>query len=293
MLRSATDQGIGFVAQGNSSAAAAALIEALDKHNAARAAAARAAAELLGRRPDVDQRALQPWHFRFDAHADMRLAALIDVLRADASLKKVYLIGQDYSFGQHVLKQARAMLAAKRPDIEIVGDELHPLGRVKDFLPYAAKIQASGAQAVLTGNWGNDLTLLVQGGARGRQRRASFYTFYGNALGAPAAIGEAGVGAVLCGGRVASERRWRGVGRVLRRLPAALSRAARRLRAPAHAGAGRDAGRGDRARRQRRGGARWRVRCRARASMRARSAVCTPRRCARPTTSCSSRWWSA
>ncbi len=126
----------------------------------------------------------------------MRLAALIEVLRGDTALKKVYLIGQDYSFGQHVQRQAARCCAAQRPDIEIVGDELHPMGRVKDFLPYAVKIKASGAQAVLTGNWGNDLTLLVRAmrevGVGGR-----FYTFYGNALGAPAAIGEAGVGAVL------------------------------------------------------------------------------------------------
>ena len=125
----------------------------------------------------------------------MRLAALTEVLRTDAKLKKIYLLGQDYSFGQHVNRQARAMLLAKRPDIEIVGDELHPLGRIKDFLPYAAKIQASGAQAVLTGNWGNDLTLLVKA-VREVGAAVKFYTFYGSALGAPAAIGEAGVGAV-------------------------------------------------------------------------------------------------
>src|SRR6185295_9146648 len=94
------------------------------------------------------------------------------------------------------LKQARAMIAAKRPDIEIVGDELHPLGRIKDFLPYASKIKASGAQAVLTGNWGNDLTLLIRA-AREVGLDARFYTFYGNALGVPAALGEAGVDRVL------------------------------------------------------------------------------------------------
>jgi branched-chain amino acid transport system substrate-binding protein len=109
---------------------------------------------------------------------------------------QLYLFGQDYSFGQQVARQARAMLAVKRPDITIVGDELHPLGRVKDFLPYAAKIKASGAQAVLTGNWGNDLTLLVRA-LREVGSNARLYTFYGNALGAPAAIGEAGVGRVL------------------------------------------------------------------------------------------------
>jgi branched-chain amino acid transport system substrate-binding protein len=195
LLRSATDQGIGFIAQGNSSAAAAALIEALDKHNEREPQRRALLLNYSAVDPTLTNERCSPWHFRFDAHADMRLAALVEVLRADASLKKIFLIGQDYSFGQHVLKQARAMLAAKRPDIEIVGDELHPLGRVKDFLPYAAKIQASGAQAVLTGNWGNDLTLLVKA-SREVSAGLKFYTFYGNALGAPAAIGEAGVGAV-------------------------------------------------------------------------------------------------
>jgi branched-chain amino acid transport system substrate-binding protein len=136
------------------------------------------------------------WHFRFDAHADMRLRALLSVLRTDRGLSRVYLFGQDYSFGQSVLREARLLLAEWRPDIAVVGDELHPLGRVKDFLPYAQKIKASGAQAVITGNWGNDLTLLVKA-AREVGFEGKFYTFYGNALGAPAAMGEAGVGKVL------------------------------------------------------------------------------------------------
>jgi branched-chain amino acid transport system substrate-binding protein len=136
------------------------------------------------------------WHFRFDAHADMRMSALMSVLREDKQLKNIYLIGQDYSFGQAVLREGRNQLAAQRPDVKIVGDELHPMARVKDFLPYAAKIKASGAQAVLTGNWGNDLTLLVKA-AREVGFDGSFYTFYGNALGAPAAMGEAGIGKVI------------------------------------------------------------------------------------------------
>jgi branched-chain amino acid transport system substrate-binding protein len=136
------------------------------------------------------------WHFRFDAHADMRMAALMLVLREDQNVKSAYLIGQDYSFGQAVLREARRQLGAQRPDVQIVGDELHPMGRVKDFLPYAAKIKASGAQAVITGNWGNDLTLLVKA-AREAGYEGKFYTFYGNALGAPAAIGEAGLGRVI------------------------------------------------------------------------------------------------
>jgi branched-chain amino acid transport system substrate-binding protein len=196
MLKSALDQDVGFVMQGNSSAAAAALIDALNKHNAREPAHRALFLNYSAVDPALTNEKCSFWHFRFDADADMRLAALTDVLRDDASVKKVYLIGQDYSFGQQVLRQARASLAEKRPDIRIVGDELHALGRVKDFLPYAAKIKASGAQAVLTGNWGNDLTLLIKA-AREAGVDARFYTFYGNALGAPAAIGEAGVDRVL------------------------------------------------------------------------------------------------
>ena len=196
MLKSALDQHVGFVMQGNSSAAAAVLIDALNKHNEREPGQRALFLNYSAVDPALTNDKCSFWHFRFDAHADMRLAALTDVLRDDTSVNKVYLIGQDYSFGQQVLRQARASIALKRPDIRIVGDELHPLGRVKDFLPYAAKIKASGAQAVLTGNWGNDLTLLIKA-AREAGVDARFYTFYGNALGAPAAIGEAGVGRVL------------------------------------------------------------------------------------------------
>jgi branched-chain amino acid transport system substrate-binding protein len=196
MLKSALDWRVAFVMQGNSSAAAAVLIDALNKHNAREPERRALFLNYSAVDPALTNEKCSFWHFRFDAHADMRLAALTDVLRDDRRIDKVYLIGQDYSFGQQVAKQARATLLAKRPDIRIVGDELHPLGRVKDFLPYAAKIKASGAQAVLTGNWGNDLTLLIKA-AREAGVDARFYTFYGNALGAPAAIGDAGVDRVL------------------------------------------------------------------------------------------------
>jgi len=196
MLRSALDAGISVVAQGNSSATAAALIDALNKHNQREPTRRAVFLNYSAVDPALTNEKCSFWHFRFDAHADMRLAALTAVLREDTSLKKVYLIAQDYSFGQYINRQARALLAEARPDVQIVGDELHPVGRVKDFLPYAAKIKASGAQAVVTGNWGNDLTLLVKA-SREAGVDAKFYTFYGNGLGAPAAIGDAGIGRVL------------------------------------------------------------------------------------------------
>ena len=194
-LRRLSDQRITFLMQGNSSAVASALVDAVERHNS--------------RSPDqrilfLNYSAVDPvltndkcsfWHFRFDAHADMRMHALTEVIRQDSRAKKVYLIGQDYSFGRQTARAARSMLAAKRPDIEIVGEELHPIGKIKDFSAYVAKIRASGADSIVTGNWGNDLTLLVKA-AREAGLDAKFYTFYGNGLGAPAAIGDAGVGRV-------------------------------------------------------------------------------------------------
>ena len=196
VLRSAIDDGAGFVLQGNSSAVALALSDAINKHNM--------------REPDkrvlfLNYSAVDPaltnercsfWHFRFDAHSDMRMAALMQVLQKDRQVQRMYLIGQDYSFGQAVLREAKRQLALQRPDITLVGEELHPIGRVKDFLPYATKIKASGADAVITGNWGNDLSLLIKA-ARDVGFEGKFYTFYGNALGAPAAIGMSGVGRVV------------------------------------------------------------------------------------------------
>ncbi|MGH8820138.1 MAG: branched-chain amino acid ABC transporter substrate-binding protein [Rhodoferax sp.] len=195
-LRSAVDDGARIVLQGNSSAVAAALIDAINKNNERDPGKQVIFLNYAAVDPILTNEDCSFWHFRFDAHADMRMAALMEVIKDDKALKRVYLIGQDYSFGQAVLREARRQLGVQRPDVQIVGDELHPMGRIKDFLPYTTKIKASGAQAVITGNWGNDLTLLIKA-AKEVGFDGKFYTFYGNALGAPAAIGEAGVGKVI------------------------------------------------------------------------------------------------
>ncbi len=195
-LRSAIDDGVNVITQGNSSATAAALIDAVNKHNEREPSRRVLFLNYSAVDPALTNEKCSFWHFRFDAHADMRLAALMQVLAADKATTSVYLMGQDYSFGQAVAREGRRQITAMRPDITIVGDELHPLGRVKDFMPYAVKIKASGAQAVLTGNWGNDLTLLIKA-AKDVGFEGKFYTFYGNALGVPAALADAGVGKVI------------------------------------------------------------------------------------------------
>ena len=196
MLRAAIDDGAQIIMQGNSSATAAALIDAINKHNEREPTKRVLFLNYAAVDPILTNEKCSPWHFRFDAHADMRMSALMDVLKDDKALKSVYIIGQDYSFGQAVSKEAKRQLTLQRSDVAIVGDELHALGRVKDFMPYAVKIKTSGAQAVLTGNFGNDLTLLIKA-AKEVGFEGKFYTFYGNALGAPAAIGEAGIGKVI------------------------------------------------------------------------------------------------
>ena len=195
-LRAAIDDGARFILQGNNSGTATALIEAINKHNAREPEKRVIFLNYSAVDPALTNEKCSFWHFRFDAHADMRMAALMETIKDDKALKSVYLIGQDYSFGQAVLREAKRQLGVQRPDIQIAGEELHAMAKVKDFMPYATKIKASGAQAVITGNWGNDLTLLIKA-AKDVGFDGKFYTFYGNALGAQAAIGEAGVGKVV------------------------------------------------------------------------------------------------
>ncbi|QDZ30515.1 branched-chain amino acid ABC transporter substrate-binding protein [Noviherbaspirillum sp. UKPF54] len=194
-LRHFADRRIRIIAQGNSSAVALALSEAIDKHNSRTPEQRMLLLNYAAVDPALTNEKCSFWHFRFDANSDMRMHALTEVIKTDRSARRVYLIGQDYSFGQHLARVARDQLAAKRPDIAVVGDDLHPIGKIKDFSPYVAKIRASGADTVVTGNWGNDLTLLVKA-AKDAGLNVKFYTFYGNSLGAPAAIGDAGVGRV-------------------------------------------------------------------------------------------------
>ena len=194
-LKLAIDQGIQIVTQGNSSAVAGALIEAIDKHNQ-RSPDKRVLFLNFGAiDPDLTNDKCNYWHFRFDANSDMKMAAITDAIKQDKNVKKVYLINQDYAFGHQVTRAAKEQLAAKRPDIQIVGEDLHPFGRVKDFSPYIAKMRAAGADTVISGDWGADLTLLVRA-AKDAKFDVNWYTYYAGAYGSAAAIGEAGIGQV-------------------------------------------------------------------------------------------------
>jgi branched-chain amino acid transport system substrate-binding protein len=189
MLQQAIDQNIRFVYQAAGSLVGGALLEAVGKHNS--------------RNPDrvvlyLNHGAIDPamtnercsfWHFRFDSHQIMKISAFTDAMARDPKVKKVYLINQDYIAGQVFSRETRAMLGRKKAEIQIVGDDMHPLGKVKDFAPYIAKIKASGADTVATTNWGNDLSLLIKAG-KDAGLNVSWYALYAYLTGTPAAIGE-------------------------------------------------------------------------------------------------------
>ncbi|MGE5130294.1 MAG: branched-chain amino acid ABC transporter substrate-binding protein [Sphingomonadaceae bacterium] len=194
-LKRVIGDGIQFIVQGNSSGVAHALIDAVTKQDE--------------RNPDkrvlyLNYSAVDPaltnedcsyWHFRFDANSDMKMNALTDVIAKNKDMKRIYILGQDYSFGKAVAEAAVRDLAKKRPDIKIVGNELHPIGKVKDFSPYIAKIKASGAQAVITGNWGADMLNLAKA-AQDAGLEIPFYTYYAAGNGITKAIGTGGNGKV-------------------------------------------------------------------------------------------------
>jgi len=183
----AIDAGIRILTQGNGSSVAAALTDFVTKHNERNPGKEVLYLNYAAVDPVLTNDKCSFWHFRWDANSDIKMEALTNYMKGIPSIKKLYLINQDYSFGQSVRSQARAMLAAKRPDIQIVGDELHPLLKITDFAPYIAKIKASGADSVITGNWGQDIALLLKAAADAGLR-VNWYTYYAGSPGGPTAI---------------------------------------------------------------------------------------------------------
>ena len=194
-LKRVQDEGIRYITQGNSSAVGLALSDAVTKYNERNPGKEIVYLNYAAVDPALTNEKCSFWHFRFDANSDMKMEALTALMEKNKNIHKVYLIDQDYSFGHAVADAAVAMLKRKRPDVQIVGNEFHPIGRVKDFAPYVAKIKAAGADTVITGNWGNDMSLLVKAG-REAGLNVDWYTYYAGGLGTPTAMGEAAAGHV-------------------------------------------------------------------------------------------------
>ena len=193
-LNQAIDARVGYVVS-NISSVVHALSDAIAKHNARNPDRRVLMINIDARDPALTESKCNFWHFRFNYHIDTEMDFLTSYLAQQPAVRKVYLINQDYAYGQAIQRAARDLLLKKRSDVQIVGEEFIPLGKVKHFAPYAAKIRASGADSVVTGNWGNDMFLLVRAGHEsGLDVR--YYVLVGNIAGTTAGLGSAGVGRV-------------------------------------------------------------------------------------------------
>ena len=194
-LKKAIAQDVQYVFHVSGSHISHALVDALEKHNRRHPDRRVLYLNLGAVDPALTNEKCSFWQFRFHPHADMMMNGITEVMRRDEQLKSVYIIGQDYTFGRAVSAVAKKHLAEKRPDIKIAGDELHPIGKIKDFTPYAQKIQASGAQAIITANWGADMINLAKS-IKDVGLDSKIYTFYGAGPGISAILGEKSKGQV-------------------------------------------------------------------------------------------------
>lgn len=194
-LKAAIDQGARYILQGNGSSVALALSDAVTKHNERNPGKEVLYLNDSAVDPDLTNSKCSYWHFRFDADTSMKMEAMSSFMVDQKDIKKVYLLNQNYSHGHQVAKYAKESLARKRPDIQIVGEDLHPLAQTRDFAPYIAKIKASGADTVITGNWGSDLALLIKA-ANENGYNGKFFTYYAGVTGTPTALGNNGAGRV-------------------------------------------------------------------------------------------------
>jgi branched-chain amino acid transport system substrate-binding protein len=188
-LRKAIDQDIRFISQGVGSNHALNIIKALQKYNKRNPGKEVMFFNHSAVTTSFTNELCMFWHFRFDQNVDQKVAALTTFMNNDSSVKKVYMINQNYAYGQSFQKAAHKYLKERAPNVQLVGDEMIvPFGKVLDFTPYIAKIKSSGADTVLTGNWGPDATRLITAGADAGLK-VKYYSIY---AGIPAAMNSMG-----------------------------------------------------------------------------------------------------
>ena len=190
-LKAAIDQGFRYVTQGNGSGAAMAILDAVAKHNERNPGKEVVYLNYAAVDPALTNEKCDYWHFRLDADTTMKMEALTTFMKDQPKVKSVYLLNLNYSHGQQVARYFKEGIARKRPDVKIAGEDLHPIGQVKDFAPYVAKIKQSGADSIVTGNWGADLTLFVKA-LNDAGLKLPMYTYYAGVTGTPTALAAGG-----------------------------------------------------------------------------------------------------
>ncbi|MGH6625177.1 MAG: branched-chain amino acid ABC transporter substrate-binding protein, partial [Burkholderiaceae bacterium] len=194
-LQAAIDQGARAVLTGGSgSSVVSALVQAAAKHNERNPDKAVIVLNHSSIDPDLTGKSCNFWHFQLEANTAMKMKALANYIKKQPDIKNAYLFNQDYAHGKQWARYGQELVGLARPDIKFVGQDLHPIGRVKDFSPYISKIKATGADTLITGNWGQDMTLLLKAAGDAGYNLRYFNHSAGSIPGTVLAVSQAKIG---------------------------------------------------------------------------------------------------
>ena len=160
-FKQAVADGVHIVLQGASSAIAGQVTEDVRKHNIRNRGKEVMFINLGAEALELTGDKCHFYHFRFTTTAPMRVNALVNAMKKAGDLgKRVYSINQNYSWGRDMEDATKA--AAKSGGYEVVETVLHEVNKIQDFAPFVAKIKTATPDTVITGNWSNDLLLLMK-----------------------------------------------------------------------------------------------------------------------------------
>jgi branched-chain amino acid transport system substrate-binding protein len=191
-LKAAIADGVQIIVQGASSAIGGQITEDVRKHNlrnpgkeVAYINVGAEALELTGEKCNFH-------HFRLAGNAEVRTKVLVQAMKQTKALgTRVYAINQNYSWGQDMERAIVNNAAAG--GYQVVEKTLHDVNKIQDFAPYISKIGASGADTVMTGNWSNDLLLMMKA-AKAAGLKAHFGTVFLDQPGNVSNAGDLAVG---------------------------------------------------------------------------------------------------
>ncbi len=160
-LKSAINDGAHIIIQGASSAIGGQITDDVQKHNARNPGKEIMYFNVGAEAMEFTGSKCHFYHFRWNGNAEIRLRAMLTAMK-DANVlgTKVYVIGQNYSWGHDVQKLVKEY--AGFGGYTVVGDVIHDVNKIQDFAPYVAKIKEAGPDTVVTGNWSSDLLLLMK-----------------------------------------------------------------------------------------------------------------------------------
>lgn len=163
-LKAAINDGAHIVIQGASSAIAGQITGDVQKHNARNPGKEVLFINVGGQAMELTGTRCHFYHFRWNTYAEGRMRAMFAAAKQTGALgNKVYIIGQNYSWGHDVQRLTKEY--GKDYGYSVVGDVLHDVNKIQDFAPYVAKIKEAAPSSVVTGNWGNDLLLMLKAAA--------------------------------------------------------------------------------------------------------------------------------